>query len=76
MYHVLIQCFSNMADQKTAEGGNCIVSPDICICTQAHIHLVPLLQLQEHCIASVISPVMRRTVVIGRHNNLVVLDEG
>ena len=70
---LIIYPFSYLSDQKTTEGCMVVASPNIWVFNHADIHLVPLLQLQEHCVSSIICEVRVWLVIMGRDNQLVVL---
>lgn len=67
---------SALTEQDTTEGRDRVVPPNVSIGPEAHVHVVPLLQLQKHPVASIVGSVVRIFVVVGHHNELVVLHHG
>ncbi len=67
--------FSHLTDQKTTEGGGVFGCPNMTVCRQAHKHLVPLLQLHECCISSIISCVRGWFVIRRDGNDVAVLHQ-
>ena len=58
--------FRQLIQQKATEGGVAIgASPNVRVSLHAHVHPVPLLQLQGHSIATVISCIYGGCVVRG-----------
>ena len=57
--------FSHYGDQKAIESCMEVRSPNMTVCSQLHIHSVSLLQLQEHCVSSIISCVRVWLVIVG-----------
>ena len=68
--------FSDLTDQITTEGGAALGRPNMRTWGHAHEHLVSFLQLQEHCVSSVISCVSTAWPMIrGPHDEVAVLHQ-
>ena len=62
-------------NQETTESCVIIFSPNMTVCSKFHEHLVSLLQLQEHCVSSIISCVKIWPVVLDRDYLFIILEQ-
>ena len=65
----------HLRNQETTESCMIITSPNMTVCSKFHEHLVSLLQLQEHCVSSIISCLRVWLVIVGRDLVFIILEQ-